>query len=289
MTFRRTSQGMNNQHLFHNVDIIVFLEGGPKTFSKEEIEDGQFHEQTVDILFWSNVFKKFKDGTKFKFKSVGSKTALREIARQVADGILTTVFVAMDREFDHLQNCLIQHASIFYTYGYSWENDVWNDVMIFEIIREVTAEEIDQVEITTEIERFLREIKIGVYADAYLFLKNSSFFKRPRGHLGCINCSPMDLPDVRRAELEAMLVSKGLNRRTILAFGRRKQIEVRQNCYGHLLADYCFQFVMHFLKNRLNLPALPKDLLNRMTIKKFFAHYFDNSEVFQHYALLFSR
>lgn len=39
--FTRTISGSNNQHLFHNVDLIVFLEGGSVSYNKQEVYAGK--------------------------------------------------------------------------------------------------------------------------------------------------------------------------------------------------------------------------------------------------------
>jgi hypothetical protein len=178
--FRRTINGLNNQHLFHNVDIIVFVEGGDKSYNKDEVYSGLFHSETEDIIFWKNLFAIFNSGKKVKFKSVGSKTTIKEILLDIVDGKLQTVMVAMDNEFDEILKKRVSHPNVFYTYGYSWENDAWNEIVIKSIIEELTAVKIENDDVKINFNSFLKSLKIAVYADGYLFKKSSSFFPRNR-------------------------------------------------------------------------------------------------------------
>ena len=65
--FRRTISGLGNQHLFFDVDLVVFLEGG-ESYNKEEVYTNKYTAETEDVIFWKNVFKRFLEGKKIKPK-----------------------------------------------------------------------------------------------------------------------------------------------------------------------------------------------------------------------------
>ena len=287
-SFRRTISGLNNQHLFHKVDLIVFLEGGSTSYNKTEVEAGNYNEETDDIIFWKNIFTTFQN-EKVKFKSIGSKTTIKEIAVDIINGKLTTVMVAMDNEFDEILNCRLKHKNIFYTYGYSWENDIWNDLVIRSVIEELSAVKIENNDIETNFKSFLSSIKTAVNADAYLFKKGGSFFPRKKSSLFCVECKPVDLPFIKKSDIDARILSKGISRKNVNAFGKRYNITSLKYCYGHLLADYCCQLVMHYLKKRHTLPGINKDFVYRMGINKFFNNHFDMSDIYSHYKAQFDR
>ena len=67
MSFRRSNRGISNQHMFHDVDLIVFVEGGI-SYSKEDVYNGKFNDESIDTIFWRKVFKKFCHAPKIKFK-----------------------------------------------------------------------------------------------------------------------------------------------------------------------------------------------------------------------------
>lgn len=286
-SFRRTNVGLSNQHLFHNVDLVVFLEGGTTSFSKTEAYAGGFTDNTADIIFWQNIFSRFKTKTKIKFRSIGSKNTIKEIAVDIIDGKITSVIVAMDNEFDDILKKRLNHPAVVYSYGYSWENDIWCETVINEVIKELAAVRIDEGALNKNFKSFVKSIKIGVFADAYLFSKGLSFFPRQNGILSMIDCTPSDLPSVKKTSLGALLASKSLNRNTLYSFGKRLGICPKRYCFGHLLADYCCQLIHHYLKNHLGLNPPCKTIIYRMGINKFFQYAFESSVSSEYYSGLF--
>lgn len=281
--FKRTSSGLKNQHLFYNVDIVVFVEGGDKSYSKAEVLSGKYHEETEDIIYWKNVFSKFRALEKIKFKSVGSKSTIKEIAMDIVNGKLSTVMVAMDNEFDEVLNKRTTHSNILYTYGYSYENDVWNSRVIKAVIEELTAVEIDDKIIEKTFEKFLKALKLAVYADGYQFKKGTSFFPRKSGYLFCVNCVTNDIPVIKKNEIEKKLIEKSVSKTAAYSFGSRNKIDTLKHCFGHLLADFCCQIIMGYMKKRHDLSAPRKDILYRMGIGKYFQLCFDSGPIYTHH------
>ena len=287
--FRRTLSGINNQHLFYNVDLIVFLEGGSTSYTKLEVYADKYNTETEDIIFWRNIFGKFATDKKIKFKSIGSKTTIKDIAIDIVDGNLKTVIVAMDNEFDEIFNQRLEHPNIFYTHGYSWENDVWNYNVIKGVIEELTAIKIESNDIELNFKQFLVKMKLAVYADGYMFKKSNSFFPRKTGYMFCVDCTPVDLPLVKHLDLEAKFVSKGLKKSTVYSFGKKHSIETLKYCYGHLLADYCCQLIIHYIKKRHSLTTISKDIIYRMGINKYFLISFANTPIYEYYECQFKK
>lgn len=288
-SFQRTSSGLNNQHLFYNVDFIVFLEGGSSSYNKIEVYAGKYSSETEDIIFWQNIFNKFMCGKKIKFKSIGSKSTIKEIVVDIIAGKLKTVMVAMDNEFDEILRNRINHPNVYYTHGYSWENDVWNQHVIKSVIKELTAIEIENSDIDENFSDFLSKMKTAVNADGYLFKRNSSFFPRKTGYMFCVECAPIDLPHIKEIDLNSKLAAKGINRANVNSFGRRHSIDTLKFCYGHLLADYCCQLVTHYIKKRHSLTTISKDIIYRMGINKFFQLFFDSGQIYDYYETQFKK
>jgi hypothetical protein len=280
--FKRSKSGLGNQYLFYKVDLVVFLEGGKISYNIDEVYQGKYNSVSNDIIFWSNIFKCFMAGTKIKFKTI------KEIATIIISGALKTVMVAMDNDFDEILNKQFKHSNILYTCGYSWENDLWNEIVIKDVIEELSAEKILSDDIEINFLKFLKTIKIGVIADCYLFHKNSSFFQRSKGYMSCINCESSDLPHVKNVVIEKNIKKTNLNKSTLYSFGRRKAIDPRKHCYGHLYADYCYQLIMHYLKNKLDLPGIKKELIYRMGLKKYFDNHFEKSYLYNFYQSQFT-
>lgn len=110
--FSRTTLGIGNEYLFHDVDLVVYCEG------KNVEGEGS----SLDEVFWERVF--VENGKNVYCKSMGGKSTLLPIAQKVIDEDIGNVVVAMDRDYDDLRNQIIDHPQVFYTYGYSWESDV---------------------------------------------------------------------------------------------------------------------------------------------------------------------
>jgi hypothetical protein len=287
--FKRTTRGLSNQHLFFNVDIVVFLEGGDISYSKEDVYNGEFTSETKDIIFWKNVFDRFVKDKKIKFKSVGSKSVVKEIALVVANDEIKTVYVAMDNEFDMIFNEQIIHSNIFYTHGYSWENDIWNQEVIKSVITGITAIETSQNEIETNFNDFLENIELAVYADAYLFKKGMSFFPRTNKHLFFINITNVDLPLVKQDKIDSELIAKNLKKDTLNRFGRRHAIDALKFCYGHLLADYCYHLIKCYIKKRHLLSNISKEIIHRIGLDKFFQQHFSDGDIYSYYEQQFKQ
>jgi len=286
--FKRTTNGLNNQYLFFSVDIVVFIEGG-KSYSKEEVYNEKYTSETEDVIFWKNVFDTFAKDKRIKFRSVGSKSVVKEIALDVVRDKTKNVYVAMDNEFDKIFNEQIIHPNVFYTYGYSWENDVWNKEVIKSVITEITAIEIPHNDIEINFNDFLEKIELAVYADGYLFEKEMSFFPRNGGHLFCINSTKVDLPLVKQDKIDSALIAKNLKKDIVNNFGHKYTIDTLKFCYGHLLADYCYQLITCYIKKRHSLNNIPKNIIHRMGLNNFFQQHFNCGDVYSYYEQLFKQ
>ncbi len=291
-SFRRTKSGINNLFLFYDVDYIVYLEGGKKSFNKSEVYENRenYTADSEDISFWSNIFSKHKKNKSFKFKSIGSKKTLQEISQDLISGEIQNIYIAMDNEFDQVLNKQISHPNIIYTHGYSYENDIWNTTTIIDVLKDLTASEVSEKYIFDGIQRFIKDIKKGVFSDFYLFKKKMSFFERRSGILFCIECNiGTAFPSVKKDVIEERICAKNLNINTIRKNAYKNKIKVLNHCFGHLLADFACQVINHYIKFKHGFNTVSKEILYRMGIKNFFRHQYDSSLINEYYALQFAR
>lgn len=289
VAFRRTISGLKNQHLFHQVDFVVFVEGGKTQFNKDEVYSGNYNNETEDIIFWTKIFNTFVNGKKLKFKSVGSKSTIKKIAVDIMEGEINTILVAMDNEFDEILKKRIAHPNVYYTFGYSWENDVWSPVVVKKVIEELTAINIEHTDIENNFKNLIKALKLAVYADGYLFKNHQSFFPRKSSRLFCVECNPADLPFIKRDEINKRLVDNNIKKTNLYSFGSRHKIRTQKLCYGHLLSDYCTQLIMNYLKNRHSLKNIPKNIVCRIGINKFFKENFSKGDIFKYYEEQFNK
>lgn len=110
--FTRSNQGIENEHLFYNVDFVVYCEG----------KDVDGEGSSLDEVFWERVF--LENGLSVHCKSMGGKSVVRPWAEKIVQDGISHVLVAMDRDYDDILGATIVHPQVFYTYGYSWESDV---------------------------------------------------------------------------------------------------------------------------------------------------------------------
>jgi hypothetical protein len=279
MVFTRTSSGLRNLHLFHNVDFVVYTEGGT-SYSFEDVKSGKFNNESIDSVFWNIIFSNYKSAS-IRYKPIGSKSTVSKIAEEIIQNNLHTVYAVMDQEFDMVYQTNLSHPNVLYTYGYSWENDVWNKKVIGEIIETLSAKKTDISLISKLYDKFIKKIKYFVGADGYLFSKSDSYFPRPKGHMKLVNCNPKEAPLLKKVELIKITNEKNLKTSTIYGFSRRYKICPERNCYGHLLGDFCKQLVHHILKVKHNLTGIKDEFIKRMAINIFFKH--ANKETTNHY------
>lgn len=126
MSFERTKSGQENRAAFLGVDYICYVEGG-----------GGHSERSDDIIFWKNLLGTLRPDLKIHFIAKGGKAELEKRASDIIEKNISYSIVAMDSDFDHLLDGKISDRRILYTYGYSWENDVFSKPMLGRIYTHV--------------------------------------------------------------------------------------------------------------------------------------------------------
>jgi hypothetical protein len=108
--FTRTNSGLSNLSRFHRVDCIVYVEG-----------------RGGDERYWSTIFRLFgPTDTKFKFSSSGDCNAVDSIAEKICTGAVLGSIAVLDADFKVLMGTSREHRSVLYSYGYSYENDMFS-------------------------------------------------------------------------------------------------------------------------------------------------------------------
>lgn len=120
--FTRTNAGMSSEHLFYDVDWVVYCEGS----SQDDVS-------SLDEVFWTKVLGDL--GIRCRCKSMGSKPDLLKISEKVVNGDTDRIVVVLDRDYDHMTGDTIEHPRIIYTLGYSWESDACQEFSIRRIVQ----------------------------------------------------------------------------------------------------------------------------------------------------------
>jgi len=114
MSFERSASGQSNRALFLGVDYVCYVEG----------EDQQ--EAGDDIAFWKAAIGSLRPDLKVWFTCRGGKPVLEALAHDVVARNVSHTLIAMDADYSRFfPNRLISDRRVLYTYGYSWENDLY--------------------------------------------------------------------------------------------------------------------------------------------------------------------
>lgn len=140
-SFTRTNSGLSNLGLFHSVDLIIFTEGGDRTLSLADVFSGLENRAPEDSKFWNLVLKKNGFSKSYVVKAIGSKTSVLNVAAKIEAGEIKNVAAAMDSDLDDYLGTKLKSPLILYTYGYSWEADVFTKGLTKEQIASFLFEE----------------------------------------------------------------------------------------------------------------------------------------------------
>lgn len=263
--FTRSNSGISNSHLFFGADFTVYIEGGD-SIGLDKVLAGSYTDKTHDMLFWNRVFSKYSDGTG-KFKSVGSKSVLLQLANLIMDGKISNTYVAMDSEFDRVNKKTLTHSNILYTYGYSWENDTWSSDSIISIVDDLIAVDDDDIDqLTSSYNKFLTQASKYIWADAWLSKDKHCFFPKPKGYGKFINLPKKDLPSFNSQSASSHYHRLRLNYSTIYSFSKRSNQTKERLIYGHLLCLFSRKLIQSYLISTYDISNITDEMLKRFCI-----------------------
>lgn len=173
MAFKRSPSGQANRAIFLQADLTCYVEGCP----------GNSH--GVDIAFWKSIFDALAPDRIVRLIPRGGKPVLEALARDIAAKNISNTIVAMDRDYSFFrQNAYIIDVRILYTFGYSWENDVFSMGQIPKIARQLariaSLPQVHQDDLDGDIWELDALIGKYVFADFVAILKGGSVFDRDR-------------------------------------------------------------------------------------------------------------
>jgi hypothetical protein len=277
MTFRRTPSGLQSLHLFFRADIVVFCEGGVPLNFEAALQDTTERE-TLDTLFWRRICEFCDPKRKYHFKSVGSKTTLREIARDIIERNVQSILVCVDKDFDEVCARKIAHDQVVYTFGYSWENDA----VAFDVIDRVFFRLLGRSPATAAVlatardrlrifaARLIRwtEIEIALYTRG-----EGTLFPRDNP-LAMVDLNG-DFPILCENRLRTRLAALGYRRGPRITL-RVADDEVLQRSWGKLISQYTFQVAQQLLRERDRHLRPNYNLFMRLVIAEFIEAMKDN-------------
>lgn len=271
MSFTRSNSGISNLPLFYGAEIVVYTEGGNKSFSIQEVEEGKFNNKSVDIKFWDGIFKSNTFSKKVEFRALGSKTASKAICDKIMAGDVKNIAVAKDKDFDFLELELFDSPYILYTKGYSWENDVFSELSTTEQVASMLLEQELPEELNDKIKRDYKQFKnLG-----FRLLRLEIIFR---------NNNMKFITDVNGERFFNPKISSGINKAALIAFINEKKNEIARpailnqditglcpmlNNYGKLLASLSFNIINHICKKNSDYKSIPRQMLEMSMIERF--------------------
>jgi len=278
-------------HNFLGVEAIVFVEGGKVSYSLSEIDSGAYGAQADDLKYWQIIFNTFAKGKTLHFRAVGSKTTIKELALLMRSGQIRNIYVAMDRDLDHLNGTLPNGAGIFSTRGYSWENDVWNSAVVFATFKKFNtvpeAEKSAQLEIDERYKLFCKKIRHCVRVDC-LLSRNGKYLLPRSEYAKVIRPERQDFPSVIMSNVKNLIRNTRIKIRPEKI--NRNGIESLSilDCYGHVIEIFGYHLLVHALRKFCKLRVTPRELLVPAAIDTFSQLLPTNKELVQHYSSLFA-
>lgn len=272
MTFRRTVSGLSNFYLFVGADAVVFLEGG-LSISRDDVDNEEYTSSSSDIRFWQTLFSIYRPEVNYQFRSVGSKETVKSIALDIKAGRIKNVVAAMDRDFDAINNRLIQSDNILYTRGYSWENDAWNSAAILEAFCTLSGacknDVADESKVLNQLlSMFSTQLSRVVRIDAILSQYENSLFDRekPKRY---VTIEKNGSPGLNAAQIKISLAD-ARKKVTIPIFRKTNfKTDGYLDCFGHLFAEYAYRILAYLVEKMRKLPKIPKEYATGMVVEKF--------------------
>lgn len=278
--FERTKSGQQNRAIFLGADYVCYCEGG----------SGLTEESAQDITFWQQIFSALRPDLKIHLVPRGGKPILENLARDILESNITGTLVAIDTDFDEITGEKIIDRRVFYTHGYSWENDVFHTEILYEIFCGLSHQSTCPNEVREYISNALTALKSDlrrpVRADYLALRAGTSVF--PRSSPGRIvgHRQGDGLPIIRRSEV--IKFCQGVNKQTKprSKVDGTALLDAAKHCVGHVYA-LCVTYIMRATLNKFYRKAsVSSDHLQDVALQSLFRYFQSNvtSSVAMHHA-----
>lgn len=265
--FHRTPRGLSNQAIFAKVDAILFAEGGNSNYLLRDIEEGAGDSSTLDGAFWSTVARMALPGRAVEVRSVGNKRTVEAIAVLIEQGAASHVIAALDRDFDHRRGTRIVHPNVLYTFGYSWENDVFRQEVVADLIKDLAP----PPSVLSKSLRVLKEAELQL-AKCFFAVVRLDYSLASQGEeltlrdeLRCsVKVHHQNAPSIDRSIIAAELRRHRLSNRRC-GLGPPSCVTVQGDLHGHTLSKWWMGQLNHLLRTQIGL-KMSRDLLARLAI-----------------------
>lgn len=278
--FNRSLYGQSNQSAFNNADLTAYTEGGKKSYTIIQIENGQFSTTSVDIDFWKTILKIHGCNKKIHFKAIGSKTSGDEITDRIVNGKINNTIIFKDKDLDHYLEKYITHPKIIYTKGYSWENDVFTKKNIINLISEYIFDDIP-LDSSTKIENSFQNLeKIGskIIRLEIIFRKNGIRFLTNVSGEAIIKNGAIDM-DFLIKKIKLIAVNPNIQR-PFKYVKINSSFDFYHDCYGKIFESISYHLTANILKELTDIKNFSKDIFQKNALRIFFNALKENKDTY---------
>jgi hypothetical protein len=288
MSFVRTNSGLSNFHAFCDVEYMVYTEGGDS--AKEGNDDGIW---SIDSIFWRSAFRRFLPDVKIKIKSLGSKECVKPYAEKILSNSISNSIAVFDRDYDIYRGELMNHERIFYTHGYSWENDVCRPEMVISILGGIhpNGKIPDQkiVEIKSRYANFLRSIGRVVFVDLLCGMVKIQGVDREK-FWALIDTSNSQDYKVKRDKFKKLITDIKTRRTAPLRYFGDTRIVSDSDCYGKMVSMFCYSIFCEYYRSITGCKNVPRHFSDKIFAESIFtADLSGVPHVKAHYETMMSR
>ncbi|MFJ2336972.1 DUF4435 domain-containing protein [Pseudomonas protegens] len=201
-------------------------------------------EWSIDVVFWKSIFSKFLPSLRYKITPMGSKENVKPFADKIVSSEITNTIVAMDRDHDAHKDSIIRHPCIFYTYGYSWENDAWRAEVIISKLKKLSPGQDISSELSQSIRsrwvNFNSDFRRLVFVDVLCSIKNVKGLDRDR-FWGYVDKSNLSRIKVKKDKLKVLIKEMKSRHDEPFRYVGKHVVSCDRDCYGKLFSMFFYE------------------------------------------------
>jgi len=179
----------------------------------------------------------------------------------------------MDRDFDNLLDRMIQAPKVLYTFGYSWENDVWKREVLEEVFYTLcgvcrTTVTINSIAVAA-FDSFERALRWPTYADFVSFMHGIPLLPR-RSAQKVMRIGGGMVPSIDKSAVRQCIRDAKLKRTGAVTATVRVRTSPLVDCCGHLVSTFGYCLLVYLFKKFCKDKTYPRYLMDSVAIDKFF-------------------
>ncbi len=191
----------------------------------------------------------------------------------MASGAVTGVYVAMDRDFDHLLGLAIKSPKVLYTFGYSWENDVWRQEVLEEVFYMVCGVCRNTIKVNEVLANafsdFKRDMRRVTYAD-FLCVKHGIAFVPRQSPQKVLLVARGVVPALNKEALRQCMRTVKAQRTGAITAGSKVRTDPLTDCCGHLIGAFGYSLLMYLFRKFCKGTTYPRHLIDAIAIDRLF-------------------